>query len=265
MKNLLSKKLQENEFVNSIELVPPKGINLSNVLDKIRKLKKVEIFNVVDSPLSDPRMHPIALCHKIKTVLHKEPIMHYACRDRNKVGIEADLLAAYELGLRNILALTGDPCRNGKGVFELCSPDLIEFIHQLNKKHDMDYLVGCGININARGFEQEIKRTQKKIGKGAEFVVTQPCPDLDRIQKVIKELDVPVILGFVFSFDKQTLEFLKHNVPGIKLSDELIQISDDKQKILDYYRGLLQEMGNANLSGISFEAADDFESIEKVI
>ena len=225
-KNMFKTKLDSGKFTTIMELVP----NHLELLSQVKKLKpiKVDFFSVVDSPLSHPLMNPVALCYEVHNLLKKEAIMHFTCRDRNLVGIEEDILAAYALDIKNILALTGDPAVGAKPVFEFSSKGLIEFIEKLNKEKSIDCFVGAGMEINANSLENEIKRTKIKIKKGAKFIITQPCFDIDRIKKSAQSLDASLIIGVIPIFSKKTAKFLNKKVKGIVIPDEVIELMDDK-------------------------------------
>ena len=252
------------EFIISLETVPPKGRNLEKILEKLKQINlKINVINVVDSPLGIPRMHPLALCHKIQE-LGFETIMHFTCRDRNKNEIEADLLAAYSLGIKNILALTGDSTKNAKPVFEFSSLDLIEFINELNKKHGTNFFVGAGMNINSPNLEAEIKKTLLKIKKGAKFIMTQPCFEIKKIKKIKKKIKIPIIVGVLTLFNMKSIETFK-NIPGIKIPENLIKIINDKEKTLKYYHNLIKEIKNSGVAGISIMGLKEYGVLNKII
>jgi len=243
-------KLKNGKFVTLLESIPPKGTDFKNILNELEKVKdKVDAITVVDSPLSDPRMHPIALCHTIEKKVKKETVMHFTCRDRNRIEIEAILLAARSLGVRNILALTGDPCiPRAKPVFEFSSVGLIEFIHGLNRKYKTNFFIGCGMNINVISLENEIKRTEKKIKAGAEFVITQPCFDVDLAEKILERLNIPVIIGVLIVFNKKIAQFVDSKIPGIKIPGIFYNLNHED--VLDYYKKLIHEMKKVCVHGI---------------
>lgn len=251
----------KKEFLVCLEVIPPKGKELDVEIEKIRGLH-VDYFTAVDSPLSHPTMHPIAVCKKIQEQLGKEAIMHFTCRDRNKIEIEAILLAAHALGINNILALTGDKAKDAKAVFEFSSVGLIEFIRKLNEKHGMDFFVGAGMNANAADLENEIYRTKKKIDAGAKFIITQPCFDVERIKKIKEEIS-PVLIGVLLVSDKKSAEFCS-KIPGISISNDLIK-AIDAGRTIEFYKKLIEEIKAAGVNGICLMPIRDYEIAKELI
>jgi len=255
------KKIEQRNFVRCIETVPPKGKDIENILNDLKPLKgRVDATTVVDSPLGIARMHPLAIAYKAQE-LGIEAVMHFTCRDRNKIEIEAGLLAASALGIKNILALTGDATKNAKPVFELNSFGLIDFVQKLNEKHGTDFFVGAGLNVNADDLENELERARKKIEAGARFFITQPCFDAEKIREV--SLEVPVIAGVLIISDRKTAEFFA-KVPGIKIPENLFELVGNREKVLEYYKKLISGL-EKTANGICLMPIGNYEIANKLI
>ncbi len=138
----LCNKLKKRKFVVTAEVSTPKGVDVTKTIEKARKLKGiVDALNITDSPMANMRMSPIAVAHLLQDHLSIEAIFHLTCRDRNLIGLQSELLGAYALGVRNILALTGDDPSHGdtpqaKGVYDVDSIGLLKIISAFNKGYD---------------------------------------------------------------------------------------------------------------------------------
>lgn len=170
MAKSLQEKLQEKKFVVTVEVDPPKGADPWDTYEKIRPLAKVvDAVNIADSPMARMKMSPIALAHLVQNTMGLETIFHLTCRDRNILGLQSELLGAYAMGVRNILAITGDSPKKGdhpnaKGVFEVNSIGLIEVAGKLNNGFDnegnpledkTDFFIGAVLNPTAPNIEVE--------------------------------------------------------------------------------------------------------------
>jgi len=254
------KLVKEEDFLYVVELEPPTKPSLSEILDNIKDLN-ADAFNVVDSPLGIPLMHPIALCHKIEHNLGTPTIMHFTCRDRNLIEIKALLLAARALDIKNILALTGDKISErfkAKPVFEFSSLGLIKFIKELNEKKNTELFIGCGANLNAN-LDMEIKRTNEKIAAGAEFVMTQPCFDMLSIEKFVKSIEAPVFIGLLTLYSKEEAENLNKMMPGIFPTDVF------EENLDDVYANLVKEIKETGARGVNIMPFGNFEKAKTLI
>ncbi len=210
----LSRKLADKTFVVSVEVDPPRGARPKKMIEGAQFLKNagVDVINVADSPMARVRMSSIALSSMITSHVGIETILHFTCRDRNLMGIQSDLMGAHALGIRNILALTGDPPRagdypNATAVFDVDSVGLIRVLKQLNAGTDLGgnsigeptaFLIGCAVNPTAENFDQEMERFERKIEAGAEFAMTQPLYELDTLMRFLNRFGknrIPVLLG----------------------------------------------------------------------
>lgn len=250
-KSKLARKLTENQFVTSVEVVSPHGVSADSLLKGISKLVDfgVDAINIPDGPRASARMSPLALALLIQNQLPIEPILHYCCRDRNLLGMQSDLLGAYALGLRNVLAITGDPPKLGDypdatAVFDVDSIGLTRMIHLLNTGFDIamnsigkptGFFTGVGANPGAVDLELEINRLHQKLEAGAEYVLTQPVFDLNQFETFLKKADflnIPILAGIMPLKSYRTVEFLNNEVPGITVPEDIakrMQLADSAE------------------------------------
>ena len=231
----LREKLAAKKFVVTVELDPPKTLNLDKILRVVSSAnfgKIVDAVNVTDCPMAKLRMSPIALSHIIQEKIGLEAIFHITCRDRNLLGLQAELLGAAALEVKNILALTGDPPEMGDytmatGVFDVDSIGLVRMINKLNSgyeyggdelKDKTDFFIGIAINPTAQDLKKEIARFEEKVLAGANFVQTQPIYDiglLERFLKLTAHINIPKIIGIMPLKSYKMVEYLNNNLPGI--------------------------------------------------
>lgn len=240
-KSRLSNKLLKKEFVKLVELVSPKGVSPSKEIEKARKLYHagIDAINIPDGPRASARMSALALAAIIQKEVGIETVLHIACRDRNVIGMQSDLLGAWALGLRNILAITGDPPKLGNypdatAVFDVDAIGLTNIINRLN--HGLDiagnpigdptgFCVGVGVNPGAINLDEELKRLDWKIEAGAEFMITQPVFDiklLENFMKRIQHLTLPLICGIWPLVSYRNAEFMNNEVPGASVPKEIL-------------------------------------------
>ncbi|SDO34867.1 bifunctional homocysteine S-methyltransferase/methylenetetrahydrofolate reductase [Alkalicoccus daliensis] len=230
----------KDEMSVIVELDPPKA--LSGVPEFMKGAKAlteagVNAVTLADNSLASSRIDNLALGSKIKDE-GARPLLHIACRDRNIIGLQSHLLGMHELGVRDILAITGDPAKVGDfpgatSVYDMSSMDLIRLIKQLNEGQSFsgkdlgantNFTVGAAFNANARRLEREVQRLEKKIEAGADYFMSQPVYSSERIEEIAeatKHLSVPVYIGIMPLVSSRNAEFLHHEVPGIKLTDEV--------------------------------------------
>ncbi|MFL5627045.1 MAG: bifunctional homocysteine S-methyltransferase/methylenetetrahydrofolate reductase [Ktedonobacteraceae bacterium] len=238
----LQEKLAANEFVVSVELDPPKGLNPTKILEGAALLQKagVDCINIADSPMARVRMSCLALARLIQDHLGIETIIHFTSRDRNLMALQSELLGAHALGIRNILALTGDPLRvgdypNTTGVWDVDSIGLIQMIRGMNEGHDAagsaigahaSFHIGAALNLNMTDEEtvQEIAKYQRKIAAGAQFIMTQPIYEIAPLQRFLEHVGkppIPIILGCIPLHSSRHAEYLHNEVPGITIPDHV--------------------------------------------
>ncbi|WP_337171456.1 bifunctional homocysteine S-methyltransferase/methylenetetrahydrofolate reductase [Gemmatimonas aurantiaca] len=236
----LGAKLAAGQFVTSVEIVPPRGIDTTKLEQDAVLLAKagVDAINVPDGPRAQSRMGAIATSLIIER--HGiEAVTHYACRDRNLLGMLSDLLGASALGLRNLLLITGDPPKMGPypdatAVFDIDAIGLTNLVSKLNRGLDPGknpigeptrFVIGVGVNPVAIDPEQELRRFHWKVEAGAEYAITQPVFDpaqLERFLESIQDVRIPVIAGIWPLVSARNAEFLANEVPGVTVPEEVL-------------------------------------------
>ncbi len=232
-KSRLARRLYDGRFVTFVEIIAPRGISATNEIDKARQLNYfgIDVINIPDGPRASARMSALSLAVQIQSQTGIETVLHYACRDRNVIGIQSDLLGAYALGIKNILAITGDPPKLGNypdatAVFDVDSIGLVNILNRLNHAQDIagnpldkpaGFLIGVGVNPGAINMDQELRRLDWKVAAGAEFIVTQPIFDVKLFEKFvnnIKHIKLPIIAGIWPLASFRNAEFMNNEVPG---------------------------------------------------
>jgi homocysteine S-methyltransferase len=237
-------KLAAGDFLTTVEIVPPRGVDPTKMLEGVQLLKDagVDGVNVPDGPRAQSRMGVIATSVLIQQKIGLEPVIHYCCRDRNLLGMLSDLLGAQALGLRNLLLITGDPPKMGPypdatAVFDIDAIGLTNLVARLNRGLDpggsaigeaTSFVMGVGVNPGATDFEHEMKRFYWKVEAGAEYAITQPVFDsaqlfrfLDHIEK--EGLRIPIIAGIWPLVSARNAEFLANEVPGVVVPERVIE------------------------------------------
>jgi homocysteine S-methyltransferase len=233
----------------TVELDPPHGMDVTKIVEGSRALKDAgaDAINLAENPLARVRMGNIALGNMIQQVTGIEVIPHITCRDRNLLGLQSDLMGASLLGIRNILAVTGDPARLGdqagaSSVYDLNSFELIKLIYDLNRGvnavgsqigHGTGFTIGCAFNPNSPKMEVQVARLEKKIHSGAHFVQTQPVYDPSVLEAMLdrtSHLDIPILPGILPLVSERNCEYLHNEVPGIVIPDEIRRRMKGKEK-----------------------------------
>jgi methionine synthase I (cobalamin-dependent)/5,10-methylenetetrahydrofolate reductase len=232
----------KRKFVISVELDPPRGTNPEKLLKGAELLYKngVDAVNIADSPMARVRMSCLPLAVLIKEKTNLDLILHFTCRDRNLMGLQADLIGAHALGIKNILALTGDPPSLGDypqatAVYDIDSIGLVKVISQLNQGEDWignsigeptSFFTGVAVNPTLKDYAKEMRRFEKKIEAGALFAFTQPLYDMKVIENFKKDTEsynIPIILGILPLYSFRHAEFLHNEVPGIIIPEKIRQ------------------------------------------
>jgi methionine synthase / methylenetetrahydrofolate reductase(NADPH) len=241
-KSRLSKMIAEGKFVKLVELVSPKGISAAKEIEKARTLLKhgIDAINIPDGPRASARMSALAMAVQIHKEVGIEPVLHIACRDRNIIGMQSDLLGAWALGIRNILAITGDPPKLGNypyatAVFDVDAIGLTNLINRLN--HGLDFAnnpigeptgfsIAVGVNPGAINLDEELRRLDWKIQAGAEYLMTQPVFDIRILEKFLKKIEhfkLPVLCGIWPLVSYRNAEFMNNEVPGASVPNEILE------------------------------------------
>ena len=222
------------------ELDPPKSLSLDKMLEGARALKAAgtDFVTLADNSLAILRVSNLAAAHVIREKTGLEPVLHLACRDRNLLGLQSELMGLHALGIRHVLALTGDPAKMGdhpgaSSVFDVNSIGLIKTIKRLNEgyaangrdlKARTQFVIGCAFNPNTRSLDSQLRKLEDKLKAGAQFVMTQPVfdPALVRLTaERTKHLGVPVLVGVMPLLNSRNAEFLHNEVPGIVIPDPI--------------------------------------------
>lgn len=238
----LLNRLQQRQFAVTVEIDPPKGASVAKTLEKVRRFAdRVDAVNVADCPMANVRMSPITLAHLLQRDVQVEAIFHLTCRDRNAIGLQAELLGAAGLGVRNILALKGDPPTRGdhpeaRGVFEYDAVGLIRLADSLNHgqtvaggklDYGTDFAIGCAANPTAADLELEVSRLEEKVAAGAHFVQTQPIYDLHLLERWLAKIDrrirIPILYGILPLKNYEFALHLNQNVPGIVVPEQAVE------------------------------------------
>ncbi|HEY4717124.1 MAG TPA: bifunctional homocysteine S-methyltransferase/methylenetetrahydrofolate reductase [bacterium] len=230
------------KFLISVEIDPPHGLNPGKAVEAVKLLHAngVDAVNIADGPRAVARMSAIALGIFLRDI-GIDIIIHYACRDRNLLGIQMDLIGANALGIRNLLAVTGDPPKMGNypdatAVFDIDSIGLIRLVQNLNRGLDFaskplgdktSFVVGSGFNPGAINIDLEAERFLNKTEAGAEFFFTQPVYDPELLENFLKKIknsrEVPIFAGILPLASYRNAEFLHNEVPGMQIPASIMK------------------------------------------
>ena len=234
--------IKAGEFLITAEVMPPKGGDPNHMLKMAQCLQnRVHAVNVTDGSRAVARMSPVA-ASAILLQNGIEPICQLACRDRNRIALQADLMGAHALGIRNMLALTGDPVKAGdnpdaKSVFDLESIRLLKLISSLNngvdsnnnalKKGSTNFLFGAAVDPQNKSWSGLKSRFYKKVEAGAQFFQSQLICDFDRLDKFMNEMaaetDKPILAGIFLLKSAKNAKFINRCVPGVNIPDSIIE------------------------------------------
>ncbi|HEY2905942.1 MAG TPA: bifunctional homocysteine S-methyltransferase/methylenetetrahydrofolate reductase [Vicinamibacterales bacterium] len=241
-KSRLAHAMARGTFVTAVELLPPRGFQVEQVIQRARtlKIRGVDVINIPDGQRAGARLSALSLAVLIEQQAGIETLLHYSCRDRNLLGIQSDLLGAHAMGIRNLLLITGDPGRVGDypdatAVFDVDSIGLTNVVSRLNRGCDVGgqaigaptgYHIGVSFNPGAPNLDEELRRLEFKLEAGAEFIVTRPIFDVAAFEQVLKRLEparVPIVAG-VFPFDSvRNAEFMANEIPGVRVPETLLE------------------------------------------
>jgi methionine synthase / methylenetetrahydrofolate reductase(NADPH) len=240
-KSRLATRLAKKQFVTLVELVSPKGVSPAKEVAKARRLHHfgIDAINIPDGPRASARMSALVLSAIIQREVGIEAVLHFACRDRNVIGMQSDLLGAWALGVRNVLAVTGDPPKlgsypNATAVFDVDAIGLTNVMNRLNHGLDLagnpigeptGFSIGVGANPGAINMDEELRRLDWKIEAGAEYIITQPVFDLrilERFMKRIAHIKQPLLCGIWPLVSYRNAEFMNNEVPGASVPPEIM-------------------------------------------
>ncbi|BDA69842.1 methylenetetrahydrofolate reductase [Rivularia sp. IAM M-261] len=232
---------RNGEFLVTAEVCPPKGGNPQHMLQMAATLKgRVHAVNITDGSRAVLRMSPL-VASAILLQNGIEPICQFACRDRNRIGLQADLMGAHALGIQNILALTGDPVKAGdhpdcKAVFDLEAVRLLQVIQKLNLGVDyndkpltdgaLDLFVGAAVDPQCKSWSGLQSRFEKKVEAGAQFFQSQLITDFERLEKFMDTIaagcNKPILAGIFLLKSAKNAEFINRVVPGVNIPQHII-------------------------------------------
>ena len=237
--------------VSIVELDSPKGLSMDKFLTGAKALKDAgaAAVTLADNSLAILRVSNFAAAIRVREEVGITSLIHLACRDRNLLGLQSEIMGLGTLGFRHVLALTGDPARVGDhpgatSVYDLNSVGLIKLLAGMNRgvnhvgrplNGQTEFIIGCAFNPNALNFDSQLKKLESKLAAGAQYVMTQPVFDLElahRTAERLKPLGVPIFLGVMPLLSSRNAEFLHNEVPGIKIAEPLRErlrhCADDK-------------------------------------
>jgi homocysteine S-methyltransferase len=243
----LARALEDKRFVISVEIDPPRSVRIERTIEAARLIQDAgaDLINISDSAMARVRMGAMAVGFAIQRDLGLESLIHFTTRDRNLMALESELLGAHALGIRNILALTGDPPRmgdypGGTGIWDIDSTGLIGILVRLNRGEDQagraigapaGFTIACALDPTASDLERELDRLAGKVAAGAQLIMTQPIYAAAQWLRFMEgasarwgdRLPLPVLLGVLPLHTARHAEFLHHEVPGINIPDEVRQ------------------------------------------
>ena len=241
-RSALGRKLARGEPVVSVEILPPRGWDRAGLVAPARRLKVagVDTLAIVDNPRSLGRMSALSAAQIVENEVGIEALVHYTCRDRNMPGMISDLLGAAAAGIRNVLAISGDPLLQGPypdatAVFDIDSIGLSNVINGLNRGIDpggnsigapTEFVQGVAANPGAVDQEREVERYRYKIEAGADFSVTQPIFEPEALERFIERVgseSIPVVAGIWPFLNLRNAEFLANEVPGVVVPDQIVE------------------------------------------
>jgi homocysteine S-methyltransferase len=271
----LLQKLRAGRYVISVEIDPPRSIRIERTVAAARLLAAAgtDCVNISDSAMARVRMGALAVAFGIQHDLDLECIVHLTTRDRNLMALESELLGAHALGVRNILALTGDPPRvgdypTGTGVWDVDSVGLVRILARLNRGEDeagapiggrAGFTIACALNPTAADPGREWDRLAQKLEAGAQLVMTQPLYDVAQVEAMLAQarrrfgsggFPVPLLLGVLPLQSSRHAEFLHHEVPGITIPEitraAMREAGEAAAEVgLEAARALLRDVGSA--------------------
>jgi 5,10-methylenetetrahydrofolate reductase len=235
----LKEILDRGEFAVTVEYNPPKGTSTAAILDNAKLLLgRVSGVNVTDNTAAIMRASSLSLCRLLYEMGH-DPVMQMTCRDRNRIGIQSDLLGAHLLGIRNILCLTGDyptvgDHKDAKPVYDLDSVQIMQLVQGFNQGRDLagnkldgatDFMIGAAVTPDMDPPGPMLAKFEAKVNAGARFFQTQAIYNTDQFagfMKTVRPFKARVLAGILLLRSARMAEFLNANIPGIAVPPETI-------------------------------------------
>ncbi|MBI3950910.1 MAG: bifunctional homocysteine S-methyltransferase/methylenetetrahydrofolate reductase [Acidobacteria bacterium] len=282
----LATKFQQKlgqQLVVTVELAPPRGVDCTEVIERSRKLAElgVDAISVSENTGARVRMSCLALAHLIQSHTGVETILHFTCHDRNLSLIQSELLGAAALGIRNILALTGEPSTAGEvphvtSVFDVNATGLVGILHGFNHGHTVagqnigqptGFRIGVTVNLAAEDLDAEAAQFEERIEAGAHFAQTQPVYDIAIFERFLQRMGsfpVPVLISIMPLTSGRHAEFLHHEIPGIIIPEALRrrmhEAQDPKQEGLQIAKALIRQLRD-QVAGIHLMAQADHGNV----
>jgi len=235
----LREVLESGQFVTTVEYNPPKGTDVSHIMDNAKALLgKVHGVNVTDNTAAILRAGSLSVCRLLYEMGH-DPVMQMTCRDRNRLAIQSDLLSAHILGIRNILCLTGDyptvgDHKDAKPVYDLDSVGIMQVIHSLNQGKDLaghkllgpaDLFIGAAVTPEQDPPGPMLAKVEMKVNAGTRFFQTQAFYDVEKFKvfmKAVRKFPVKVLAGILVLRSAKMAEFMNANIPGVDVPQAII-------------------------------------------
>jgi homocysteine S-methyltransferase len=241
-KSQLGARLAGRQWITTVELLPPRGYDLRSTVAKAKALHQrgIGAINIPDGPRASARLASLIAADHILHQAQIEPILHFCCRDRNLIGMQADLLACAACGVRNILFVTGDPPKLGDypqatGVFDTDSIGMAAVQRRLNGGVDLGgqaidpptfAVIGVGLDPTALDRRRELDRFRQKVEAGADFAITQPVFDPDALLRFLDDVEqfgIPIIAGIWPLASYRNASFMRNEVPGVVVPDAVME------------------------------------------
>ncbi len=241
-KSRLAGRLASRQWVSTVELVPPRGYDLSTTVAKSKALQQhgVDAINIPDGPRASSRISSLVTAQRIQQEAGIEVILHFCCRDRNLIGMQADLLACAACEIHNLLFITGDPPKLGDyphatGVFDTDSIGMTAVQRRLNCGIDLGgqaidpqtfAVIGVGLDPTALDRRRELDRFRQKVEAGAEFAITQPVFDVEALLRLLDDVDhygLPILAGIWPLVSYRNASFMRNEVPGVVVPDAVME------------------------------------------
>ncbi|ODA41355.1 methylenetetrahydrofolate reductase [Desulfosporosinus sp. BG] len=283
MKNAvdLKSKFATGDFIYTTELGAIDGTLLEDRLTLAQDYEGLDAINVHDCPNANLRMNSVMAASILKQQLGIETIPHFTCRDRSLLGTQADLLGAHALGIRSILATTGDapnhgPYKGSKGVYNYNSFELIKLITNLNSGKDAneveikgctDFTIAATATPGTTNLTVEIERMKKKIEMGADFFQTQPIYDVAKTREFLAEakmLGKPILLGVMPLINLKLVKFINNKMAGVTVPDEIIKQMEEGKSGLEIAFEFVAEFSR-DIQGIHIYGMGDVQMTNKII
>jgi len=265
----------KKERIAVVELDSPRGLDMGPFLKAADELVQAgaTALTLADNSLAILRVANTAAATLLRERFGTTSVIHLACRDKNLIGLQSELMGLATLGHRHVLALTGDPSKFGdhpgaSSVYDVNSLGLIDLIRQMNEGRNSagreigpgaEFIIGVAFNPNSKNFDAQVKKLERKMERGAHFVMTQPVYEKAMVRKMkeaLGPLGIPVLVGVMPVISSRNAEFLHHEVPGISIPDAV------REKIRSLPEGPAQaDYGREVAAELAREVAEHFRGI----